>query len=279
MERVARAQIRYGSRLDEILGRQPALAFLQAVLKITAEGLREARSARLIQDEIQAELLTHFQSAEQAALTLAEEHAALVAGLADLVRDAVARLGSDSSASALLGFAARAKAWETRADELVTRSRVLFEQAAPVAPLAQLLIEADNVADGLEEAAHLLTLVPRDTSSTRKSVDELRGLADLITRGAQDYVQCIACGHDAHRLGGRNELEEFLVAVDAVIAFEHTCDDRERTVKATLIETCHDFRELYVLSEIAERLENAADALMRCAIALREYILNALKAR
>jgi uncharacterized protein Yka (UPF0111/DUF47 family) len=279
MERVARAQIRYGARLDEILGREPALAFLRAVLKIAAEGLREGRSARLIQDEIQAELLTHVQSAEHGVLNLAEEHAALVAGLAGLVRDAVARLASDSSASASREFAARAKAWETRADELVKRSRLLVEQAAAGNSLGHLLIEADNVADALEEAAFLVTLVRRDASSTRTSVDELRDLADLIVRGAQDYVRCVACGQDAHDLGGRNDLEEFLVAVDAVIAFEHASDDRERTVKALLVETCHDFRELYVLSEIAGRLEGAADALARCAISLREYILNRSKGR
>jgi hypothetical protein len=49
-------------------------------------------------------------------------------------------------------------------------------------------------------------------------------------------VRCIACGQDALRLGGRAELEEFLVAVDAVIAFEHASDERERAVKALLVE-------------------------------------------
>jgi hypothetical protein len=88
MERAARAQIRYGARLDEILGRESAQTFLQAVLRLAMEGLREGKSVRLVQDEIQAELLTHFQSSEQGALTLATEHAMLVAGLAGLVRDA-----------------------------------------------------------------------------------------------------------------------------------------------------------------------------------------------
>ena len=109
MERAARAQIRYGARLDEILGRESAQSFLQAVLKIAADGLRERKSVRLVQDEIQAELLTHFQSGEQRALNLAAEHAMLIAGLAGLVRDALARADGGLDKGVLHGFAARAK--------------------------------------------------------------------------------------------------------------------------------------------------------------------------
>jgi uncharacterized protein Yka (UPF0111/DUF47 family) len=140
------------------------------------------------------------------------------------------------------------------------------------------LSEGDNVADALEEAAFLLTLVPHPTAS-KEAANELQQLADLITHGAQEYVRCVACGQDARRLGGRAELEEFLIAVDAVIAFEHAADDRERAVKALLIQTCQDLRALYVLADIAGCFETAADALARCAIRLREYILSTLKAR
>ena len=64
-----------------------------------------------------------------------------------------------------------------------------------------------------------------------------------------------------------------------VIAFEHTSDDLERTVQAVLVGTCSDFRELHVLSELAGRLGDAADALARCTLILRDYILESLKAR
>jgi len=275
MERAARARIRYGARLDEILGRESAQSFLQAVLKIAADGLRERKSVRLVQDQIQAELLTHFQSGEQRALNLAAEHAMLIAGLAGLVRDALARADGGLDKSVLLGFAARAKAWETRADDIVSRSRTLLGQPNTNGALSRLLAEADDVADGLEEAAFLLTLVPHERS-TRKGLDALRDLTELLTRGAQEYVKCLECAQDAHRLGSREEVEEFLVAVDAVVVFEHTSDDRERTAQAVLIETCGDFRELHVLSALTERLGDAADALARSALILRDYILGAL---
>ena len=167
MERAARAQIRYGARLDEILGRESAQTFLQAVLRIAADGLRDHKSVRLVQDEIQAELLTHFQSSEQGALNLAMEHAMLIAGLAELVRDALARSESEPDPSVILGFAARAKAWETRADDLVRRSRTVLEQASAGSALSRLLTEADDVADGLEEAAFLLTMAPQEARAGR----------------------------------------------------------------------------------------------------------------
>lgn len=278
MEHVARAQVRFGARLDEVLGRASAIAFIQAVLRITADGLHQARSARLIQDEIEAELLAHFQSAEQRALQLAEEHASLVAALAGLARDAVERLAVEPGAEAMLEFARRAKRWETLADDVVKQSRDLFGRVEPGSPLLHLLAEADDVADGLEESAFLLTLVPGD-HVTKRGVDGLRELADLIARGSREYVRCVACGEEAHRAGARAEIEEFLIAVDAVMAFEHASDERERAVAATLVDACQEFRELHVLSEVAKNFESAADALGRCAIILRDYVLNSLKAR
>jgi len=154
----------------------------------------------------------------------------------------------------------------------------VLEQVGTGAALSRLLGEADDVADGLEEAAFLLTLVPHERTS-RKALEALRDLTDLITHGTQEYIKSLECALEAHRVGSREAVEEFLVAVDAVIAFEHTSDDRERTVQAVLVETCGDFRELHVLSALAGRLGDAADVLARCALILRDYILESLKTR
>jgi uncharacterized protein Yka (UPF0111/DUF47 family) len=277
LEQVAPAQLPSGARLDELLGREAAKSFLQAVLTIAAEGLREGRSARLIQDEIQAELLMRFQSAEHSALSLAEEHAALVAGLAGLVHDAMTRAAPDFDTREVVALAARAQAWAARGDELVKRSRTILDQAASDGPLAELFVKADEVADALERAAFLFTLMPPE-DTTGRSLDELRDLAELLTRGTQEYTRAVACGRDAHRPGSRDEVNDFLVAVDAVIAFEHTADERQRTVQAALIKTCTDFRELHVLSEVSGCFEHAADALAQCANLLRDYVLDRLKA-
>jgi hypothetical protein len=126
MERAARAQIRFGARLDEILGRESARSFLQSVLKLTADGLRDHKSLRLIQDEIHAELLNHFQTSEQSAVALAAEHAMMVTSLAELVREALTWSDTESIDRDAVGYAARAKAWESKADQIVSRARTVL---------------------------------------------------------------------------------------------------------------------------------------------------------
>ncbi len=232
MERAAaHAPIRFGSRLDEIVGRQSARAFLQDVLRISAEGLRDARSARLIQDQIHAEFLTRIHTSEHTGLALAADHATLVAALAALVRDAFVSAAAESDADNVARLAARAKTWETKADQIVARSRTLLADATTSGAVIRLLSEADDVADGLEEAAFLLTLVS-GRGAGQQALDVLRDLAELMTVGAQRYVSCLECARDVHPAGAHGEVEEFLVTIDRVIAFEHQADDRERAAKA-----------------------------------------------
>jgi uncharacterized protein Yka (UPF0111/DUF47 family) len=274
IERAGRTQIRFGARLDEILGRESARSFLQSLLRVTSEGLRNHQSARLIQDEVHAELLTHLQTNEQGSLALAADHAMLLTALAALVSEALAPAEALSTASTANEFAARAKLWESQADQLVSRARSLREPSPNGTALARLLSEADDVADGLEEVAFLLTLVPHG-QVPYQGVQALRDLAELMTSGTRSYVKCIECARDTDVLATYEETEEFLVAIDAVIAFEHASDERERIVKAMLVEVAQDFRALHVLSEIAACLGDAADALARCALILRDYILEA----
>jgi uncharacterized protein Yka (UPF0111/DUF47 family) len=278
MERAARAQIRFGARLDEVLGRESARSFLQGVLTLTAEGLRDHRSPRLIQDQIHAELLTHFQTSEQSALALAAEQASMVTALAGLVRDALALSDTESDRAGAAGLAARAKAWESRADQIVRRARTVLKHGAGDNALMRLLTEADDVADGLEEAAFLSTLLA-DGRASDKGLQSLRELADPMVQGTQAYVRCVECARDAHHLGTPEDVDQFLVAVDTVIGFEHESDERERRARATLVEVAHDFRELYVLLAIAECFEDAADTLARCALMLRDYVLDTLNTR
>jgi uncharacterized protein Yka (UPF0111/DUF47 family) len=202
----------------------------------------------------------------------------MIAALAGLVRDALARSCTDSDASAILASAARAKAWESRADEIINRARTVLKQVAGSNTLMRLLAEADDVADGLEEAAFLSTLLA-DGRASFKGLQTLRELADMMVPGAQGYLTCLECARDAHHLGNVEDVEAFLVALDKVILFEHQSDEVERRVKAALIDVAQDFRELYVLSKIASCFEDAADTLARCALMLRDYVLDTLNTR
>jgi hypothetical protein len=71
IESASPSPLRYGQRLDEILGRRPAIEFLQFMLRATSEGLLHHRSERFIRDEIRADLLGRFETLEHGVLGVA----------------------------------------------------------------------------------------------------------------------------------------------------------------------------------------------------------------
>jgi hypothetical protein len=75
LERATPSQVRFGARLDELLGPDAARLFLMSVLGIVSAGMSGGRSMRLIEDEIEAELLTHLRHDDRSVLGAAAEHA------------------------------------------------------------------------------------------------------------------------------------------------------------------------------------------------------------
>lgn len=275
IEYAAPAPIRFGQRLDELLGREEMVQALQSVLRITAEGLLNKRSARLIRDEVNAEFLSYFHTAHESLLNVASEHAASIADLAGGVRDALLRASADPGDPFIERTASRAQRWEREADELVVRGREMAKRTGAMDTFGDLLSEADDIADGLEEAAYLLTLLPTVAQSPRLHAPIVQ-LATLMVDGAATYVKCTAAASQARRGGMQEDLRDFLEAVDHIVTIEHETDGAERRVMAELIQHAVDFRQLHLLSELARVLEGAADALARAALGLRDVVLTDL---
>jgi uncharacterized protein Yka (UPF0111/DUF47 family) len=271
-ERIAPARIRYGARLDELIGRDAAVAFLKSVLRIAADGLREGHSTRLVQDEVEAELLCRLETPERPILDAVAEHAMLVAALAERLRTVLIQERGAGAGAARARAAALAKAWEARADELVRNSSRTLDRSTGGQILKRLLTQADDVADALEEAAFLLTLAPADTSET--GLGGVRGLADLTAAGVKEYVRAIEYARTLTPGRMQPEMEDVLVAVDRIVALERSVDDSERATRAAVLGGCTGFRELHVLSALAGAFEGAADALARCALTMRDYALS-----
>jgi uncharacterized protein Yka (UPF0111/DUF47 family) len=270
------AGLRYGQHLYEALGADPAVHFLKAVLRISAEGLLAGRSERLIRDEIRAELARSFISAQEGLLALAGDHAAVIFELADAVREELRDFQIVDRAR-LDHIAMRSRKWEQEADTLVTRMRSLISRTHQPDIYLSLLREADDAADSFEEIAFLATLVLRD-SVEEAVLKPIRILADLLVDGTQAYVRCLAAAGHVHRDGAREDLQDFLEAVDELVTIEHKTDDADRAVTATLVQHATDFRQLHVLSLISHSLEEAADALSRSALMLRDHMLNSVMA-
>jgi hypothetical protein len=74
LERAVPPQVRFGARLDELLGADAARVFMTSVLGIVTAGLGSGRSLRLIEDEVEAELLTHLRTTDRSVLRAAVDH-------------------------------------------------------------------------------------------------------------------------------------------------------------------------------------------------------------
>src|SRR4029453_3855990 len=102
LARAASTQVQYGARLDEILGREGARCFLMSVLQIASTGLARRASPRLIDDEIEAELLMHLQRSDRPLLGVGAGHPSIVAEMVARVHHTIGGLrGRRAAADAM----------------------------------------------------------------------------------------------------------------------------------------------------------------------------------
>ena len=255
-----------GARLDDLIGVQRAVHFLQFLLRTASEGLREGRPTNLIADEARAGLAAEARLVEDALLDGVVEHAALIETLAAALRSALDEAGHRPDALARL--AQRAKDWESAADGELMAARNAVAGETPF--LLGLLELADDVADELEDAAFNLSLVRHPQP---EPLAALARLADPVALAAQELVKALLASADVRRGAAQADIEDFLEAVHRVQALERTADLAQRAVKHALLEKGGSFTELFPFIESAQNLEQAADGLMRVALTLRDHTL------
>ncbi len=115
--------MRYGDRLDDLIGEANAAEFICDAMRIASTGLLARRSRRVILDEIKAELRRYFENAGLAIFDIAASHAACGYDLAVTMREAFERMGRPGDEKWTAKFAARAVTWEARADQLLNEAR------------------------------------------------------------------------------------------------------------------------------------------------------------
>lgn len=269
---VAKAPMSFGARLDEVLGRDAAFEYMKFVFRTCAEGLLQGRSEGLLQDEIRAELVNYFHSAQQCLLDIAAEHAALSIEIAAGIRDGLLGARAPESAELFARNAQRAKQWEHRADELVNQARGMVRRSERADFYRDLIETADDIADELEEAAfHLTLLTPGEADAALYG--PLSALAGLVVAGTQEYLKALETTRTIQRGGPREDVQEFLEAIHRIMTTERHSDDAQRAVKTTLVASPADNRQFYAFAECARNLEAAADALMHSGLQLRDYVM------
>ncbi len=275
LELAARVPLRYGEPLHQLLGKEKSVEYLRWVLKASAEGLLSGHPRPLIQDEIKAELLRYFRSAHEGLIEICIDHASLMIEVATATRDSLLHIQRSGDADFVSRTATRAKDWESRADQLVVRIRTLAKRVEEAESFFALIDSADDALDELEEACFFVTLLlPLKTS---KAVNrQLAGMAELAVKGCQEYLKVLIAAQGIRKDYSRDEMQDFLTAVNRVLSLEHECDDALRLTERAIIAESTDYKVLRVYFELARIIETSTNSLMKSVYIMHDMILEGM---
>jgi uncharacterized protein Yka (UPF0111/DUF47 family) len=296
MQAAGEGAFRIGDRLDEVLGPADARAFLVEVLCLASKAMLAGRPAALVADETRL-LLVRRMRRRSSEFDLVEEHAAYCHALAQAVSDALAHDVTAPGAhddhktagKAARTLACRAKAWERQADHLVMQGRDHAQRQPRLQPFARLLELSDDIADALEEAAFLLSLIAEDhRQGWNADVHQiLSKLAQAVLSATQEHIKALSI---ARRLASRDgnggdgvdsiaDSDDFLAASWNVLRSERECDELLRAARRAILVAVRDAAALMLANDLAIALELASDRLLVAGYALRDVAFEQAGAR
>jgi uncharacterized protein Yka (UPF0111/DUF47 family) len=270
MQAAGEGAFRIGDRLCEVIGAADAQGFLVAVMALACKALRAGQPPTLVADETRMLLAQHVRH-RSGEFDLIAEHAAYCQTLAQAVADGLAH-GAAGSLVDAQALAERAKRWERCADDLVSQARDKAERQPRWRPFARLAEQSDDVADALEEAAFLISLIAdhHQTGWNDAVRKVLTQLATTVLQATRDHVKALAI---ARTLGADSEAADndaFLAATWRVLQAERHCDALMRDARRVILGAIRDAPSLMLASDLAGALESASDRLLATSYALRE---------
>lgn len=279
MEAAGSEFFRIGDRLDTVLGEEHAQAFMLEAMASASQAMQEHQPVPRIADSIRL-LLLRYLGQQRDVFELLGEHAAFCHELAQGVRDALAHgLERDNKAAAKLAL--RAKAWEHEADLLVMRSRARAERNARWVPYTRLIEKADDVADALEEAAFLLSLIAEGHHKGWKGDvrEKLLRLAERANEAVRDHVKALSIAGVLRDGGTAEDHEAFLAVSWRAVDAERQCDELLRDVRRALVRHVDDAITLSLATDFAASIEQATDALLVASFGVRELAFERIGGR
>lgn len=270
---------RIGQRLDKVLGEAQAREFLVETLALSSQSMRQRQPLPLIADAVRL-LLLRYTRRHHDEFDLLSEHAAFCHALAEGIRDAIAH-GRERDGKAMTKFAERAKGWERQADLQVMKSRALAENHPNWQPFVRLIERADDVADSLEEAAFLLSLI---ADSQRHAWhgdvrDSIRKLVDATLIATQDHIKALSIARGFGEDSSAQDQEEFIATSWRVLSAERQCDVLLRDVRRALARHVDDAATHCLTTDFAAAVEQATDALLATTYGLRDLAFSRLGAK
>lgn len=253
----APTRIGFGERLDGVLGREAAVSFLEAVLRISAEALLDGSALRLARDRIEAELVGRLERVDTALLDVVIRQAGLArevaVAIAQHVDDLAAGRGSDADE-----LARRARAIEQKADRIALEARGEIARLDADPAVAQLVNRIEEAIDDLEQAAFIASLAPQGLDGALLAA--LGHLARLAVAGTEAAAMGVAATAEIPE-GSRIDSEAALAAFGRLIEIEHEGDVAERAVTTQVLRGDFDLRAALAALELARALERSTDHL------------------
>jgi len=156
----------------------------------------------------------------------------------------------------------------------VSRVRTLAKSIDVAVPFVELVVNADDATDFLEEAMFLVTLFPdTDPSPLFK---ELGKIADIATASCQEFIKSLYAAEHAYDRCAQNEMLRFLDPVDKVIELEERCDQAIRHAMAAILRDPSDLRSTILAFEVARNIEESTNSMMKAAYLLKENLFDSL---
>ena len=252
---VAPARIGFGEQLETVIGREAAIDFLKAVLRVSTETLLQGLSVRLAKDAIEAELVRHLDRSESRLLALTVQQAGLGREIAVRIVEYIADRAAGRPANDA-GLAEYAKRIEEKGDRLATEARRTAQQLNAQPRITQLIDTIEQAIDELEQAAFTASLMPADVD-----IAALRLLTKLCW-AVVECTQAAATGLDAAAEvpeGRRADSDDVLSATNRLTELEHACDAAERAVTTQVLRERGEARTLVAVLELARALERSSD--------------------
>ncbi len=272
MESVDGEAFRIGDRLDEVLGPQAAGEYLFTLLRVSSRMLLERQPVDLVADEARI-LLARLLRQRTFELELLAEHAAYTHAIA---REVCAVLEEEPGPEALEAQGQRGKQWEREADHLLMQARARAERHSRWQPLVALMEHADDVADALEEALflHSLLFVGPLAGLTPGAREPLIELADTTMAAIQDLVRAVEIARAVSAQGEAEDEDAFLQTLWRILRAERLCDQLAREASRAIVATLSEQPTgAQIAGQMAAAVEKASDGLLAVGYALRQMVM------
>lgn len=272
MESVDGEAFRIGDRLDEVLGPQAAGEYLFTLLRVSSRMLLERQPVDLVADEARI-LLARLLRQRTFELELLAEHAAYTHAIA---REVCAVLEEEPGPEALEAQGQRGKQWEREADHLLMQARARAERHSRWQPLVALMEHADDVADALEEALflHSLLFVGPLAGLTPGAREPLIELADTTMAAIQDLVRAVEIARAVSAQGEAEDEDAFLQTLWRILRAERLCDQLAREASRAIVATMSEQPTgAQIAGQMAAAVEKASDGLLAVGYALRQMVM------